>query len=561
MTIYKSPWPEVELPECSVWEKVWSNPKNVADNETAIIDGMTGRTLSRLELRILAQNLAHGFRHTAGLSPGDVVCLFSPNTFYYHAIVLATQCAGVVFSGANAAYETGELAHQIEDSEAKLLLVHPSVLETALAATSSLGWSAQQQKDRIVLAVKADEAGPAASHYHPLDHLISNERLEPHRVERPKETVAYLGYSSGTSGKAKGVRTSAYNMTSVLSILAPLTLYKSDVLIALLPLNHIYGLTKLLHWPVMHGNPVVISPRFELNTLCGLIQRWRVTVLLLVPPIALHLARQPDVKKYDLSSLRVIMSGAAPLGPELEEELANGLPGCEVFQGYGLTETSPTTHVGVGRPPRGSIGPLLPMMSARFVDPETGKDVPPGGTGELWLAGPNVMLGYLNRPEANAEAIVVDPRYPGVRWLRTGDIGHCKDDVYYISDRLKELIKTKGFQVPPAELEAVLLECPLVDDCAVIGVYSEKDASEFPRGYIVLSAEGKKQRDPVAAIHAFTKKKVAHYKQLKGGIKLVDSIPKSPSGKILRRLLRDEAKKEQQAETARRKAGEQQARL
>ncbi|GAA6002384.1 hypothetical protein JCM10207_001092 [Rhodosporidiobolus poonsookiae] len=558
MTIYTSPWPTVPLPECSVWEKVWSNPNGVSDEKVAVVDGPTGRRLTRGELRTLAQRLAHGYRHTARLAPGSTICLFSPNSLYYPAIVIATQCAGCVFSGANAAYTPSELAHQLEDSSTKLLLVHPSVLEIALSATSSLGWSAQQQRERIVLAVQQDEAGPAAARFNTLDHLISDQLLEPHKISRPREEVAYLGYSSGTSGKAKGVRTSNYNMTSVLSILDPLKVNEKDVQLAVLPLNHIYGLTKILHWPILMGTPVVMLPKFDLNALCTLIQKHKVTICMLVPPIALQLARHPDVDKYDLSSLRLVISGAAPLGPELEEELAKRLPKCTVVQAYGLTESSPTTHVAV-KPVRGSIGPLLPMMTARIVDPETGKDAPRGSQGELWLAGPNVMLGYLNREEATAETLF---RENGTTWLKTGDIAYVDEEGnFYIADRLKELIKVKGFQVPPAELEAKLLECPLVADCAVIGVWSDNEATEYPRGYIVLSAEGKRERDPSAAIHRWTEGKLAKYKQLRGGIKLVDSVPKSPSGKILRRILRDEVKKELEAEKARSAAATQQARL
>ncbi|GAA6027274.1 hypothetical protein JCM8097_002547 [Rhodosporidiobolus ruineniae] len=559
MSVITSPWPAVELPECSVWEKVWSIPKGRKDTDAAVIDGLTGRVLSRADLRTLSQRLAHGFQHTARLSPGDVVLLFSPNSFYYHAIVLATQCAGVVFSGANAAYESKELQHQLEDSGAKLLLVHPSILDVALAATSALGWTAQDQKDRLVLAVRDDEAGPAANEYRTLDYIISEELLEPHKVEKPRETVAYLGYSSGTSGKAKGVRTSVYNMTSVLSILAPLKLYDNDVVVAQLPLNHIYGLTKLLHWPVLHGAPVVVAPPFKLPILCDLVQKYKISVLMLVPPIALALARSPEIDKYDLSSLRLVISGAAPLGPELEKELAARLPGCEVRQAYGLTETSPTTHVCIGEAP-GSIGPLLPMMKARIVDPETGKDAEKGKTGEMWLAGPNVMLGYLNRPSADAETLVETP--DGERWLRTGDIAYVDEkDNFFIADRLKELIKVKGFQVPPAELEATLLECPYIADCAVIGVWDDNEATEYPRAYIVLCAEGKKQKDPAVAIHSWTAGKVAKYKQLRGGIKLVEVIPKSPSGKILRRILRDEAQKEQDTARAKKEAKAPAARL
>ncbi|GAA5851366.1 hypothetical protein JCM8547_004220 [Rhodosporidiobolus lusitaniae] len=560
MTVYTSPWPKIDLPECSVWEKVWSNPTKQSDDHPAVIDGVSGKVLSRRDLKYLSQRLAHGFVHTAKLKKGDVVLAMSPNSIHYHAIVLATQCAGLVFSGANAAYTSAELAHQVEDSGAKLLLIHPSVLDVALSSTSSLGWSAQQQNDRIVLAAKSNELGSSPSKgFRTLEALISKELLEPVKIEKPKETVAYMCYSSGTSGKAKGVKTSAYNMTSVMTMFEPLKLYKPDVLVAVLPLNHIYGLTKLCHWPIMHANPVVILPRFELTALCTVIQRYKVTVLLLVPPIALLLARQPAVDKFDLSSLRLIISGAAPLGPELEEELAQKT-GAVVMQGYGLTETSPTTHVGINAP-RGSIGPLLPAMEARLVDPETGKDVARSETGELWLAGPNVMLGYHNRPEANEEMMIPDSSVPSKIWLRTGDIGHEKDDIWYISDRLKELIKVKGFQVPPAELEAALLACPYVADVAVIGVWNEAEQTEFPRGYVVLSAEGKKEKDAVAAIHQWTNGKIAAYKRLKGGIKLVEAVPKSPSGKILRRILRDEVKKEMATAKAQNEASQQSARI
>ncbi|GAA5951876.1 hypothetical protein JCM21900_004172 [Sporobolomyces salmonicolor] len=546
--IFESPWPKVELPECSVWEKVWSNPRKRSDDEVAVVDGPTGRTLSRGQLRNLSQRTAHGFRHAARLDPGDVVLLFSPNSFYYHMIVLATQCAGCVFSGANAAYTTSELAHQVGDSEAKLLLVHPSILEVALSATKALGWSEKRQQERIILAVRKDEAAPADARFLTLDYLISDRSLEPHVIAKPRETVAYLGYSSGTSGRAKGVMTSVYNMTSVLSMLAPLEVHEGDVSLVVLPLNHIYGLTKLLHWPVLVGTPVVIMPKFDISSLCALVEKYRCTICMLVPPIALALARDPVVTKYNLKSLRLVISGAAPLGPELEKELAKRLEGCNVIQAYGLTESSPTTHVAVV-PKRGSIGPNLPMLRSRIVDPETGEDLGVGQPGELLLNAPSIMLGYHRRPDATAETLVKDPN--GDTWLRTGDIVYVDEEGYhYVTDRLKELIKVKGFQVAPAELEASLLECPLVSDCAVIGIWSESSQTEYPRAYIVLSSVGKKEQDPAQAIHAWMKGKVAHYKQLKGGIKFVESVPKSPSGKLLRRLLRDQAKQELAQEEA-----------
>ncbi|ORY92647.1 AMP binding protein [Leucosporidium creatinivorum] len=546
MTIHTSPWPAVDLPECSVWDLVWSNPNNVPDAKPAVIDGASGRVWTRSELKTAAQQVAYGYRNTLGLQPGQVVCLFSPNSFYYHLLVIATQCAGCVFSGANAAYTPKELEHQLGDSTAAVVLCHPSVLETALAATRALGWSKQKQREKIVLAVQRDETGPAGDIYKCLNDIMTKVMPKPHHIANPKETVAFLGYSSGTSGKAKGVRTSAYNMTSVLSILKPLDITRDDVHLAVLPLNHIYGLTKLTVWPIVQGQTVVVMPKFELAGFCSLVERYKVSVILLVPPIALLLARDPIVDNYNMSSLKLVISGAAPLGPELERDLAKRLK-TNVTQAYGLTESSPTTHYcPISSPSPGSIGPLLPMMKGRICDPETGEDVKEGEQGEMLLQGPNIMLGYLNRPEANAETLYEDK--DGI-WLKTGDIAWVdKRGFYYITDRLKELIKYKGLQIAPAELEGTLLDCPYVADAAVIGVWVEAQATELPRAYVVPSAEGKKQMDPAKAIREWVDGKVSNHKKLRGGVRLVESVPKSPSGKLLRRILREEAKREEERE-------------
>ncbi|KAL8280602.1 hypothetical protein RQP46_006925 [Phenoliferia psychrophenolica] len=522
--IITSPWPEVILTERSVWEHVWSNPSNVPDSAVAVIDGPSGQITTRYELRTRAQRIAYGFRNVLRLPPGAVVCIFSPNTQYYHLLVMAVQCSGNVLSGANAAYTAQELGHQLEDSSSAVIVCHPQVLEIALASTTALGWSRKKQRSHILLAVPKNESGPAGDLFESFDKFYSCDLLTPH-VVAPKDvrsTVAFLGYSSGTSGKAKGVRTSHHNMTSLLSMLAPFDVSPKDSQIVVLPLNHIYG-------------------KFT-SDYTILILKYSATVSLLVPPIALLLAREPVVDKFNLSSLRLVLSGAAPLGKELEVELSNRI-GTSVTQAYGLTEASPTTHYCPLATPRpGSIGPLLPMMRGRVCDPVTGKDVASGEEGEMWLQGPNVMLGYLNRPDADAETLVEDA--DGI-WLKTGDIAMVdKDSYWFITDRLKELIK-----VAPAELESTLLECPFVADAAVIGVWQEDQATELPRAYVVLSAEGKKQKDGSAAVRAWVDGRVASHKKLRGGVRVVASVPKSPSGKLLRRILREEAKKEPQVAT------------
>jgi acyl-CoA synthetase (AMP-forming)/AMP-acid ligase II len=300
-----------------------------------------------------------------------------------------------------------------------------------LATVSSLG-----------SAVQSIELTPAClpplafAAYKSLTDIMTKEMTEPHRIAKPKETVAYLGYSSGTSGKAKGVRTSAYNMTSVLSILKPIDATKDDVHLAVLPLNRtfelnlaslspilairlspsrlvghladaslnvdIYGLTKLVHWPILQGQTVVVMAKFELGAFCSLVEQYKVSVVMLVPPIALLLARDPIVDKYNMSSLHLVISGAAPLGPDLERDLAKRLK-TNVTQAYGLTESSPTTHYcPIATPTPGSIGPLLPMMRGRICDPETGEDVKEGEPGEMLLQGPSELISSLSMNRSRA---------------------------------------------------------------------------------------------------------------------------------------------------------------
>jgi acyl-CoA synthetase (AMP-forming)/AMP-acid ligase II len=274
-------------------------------------------------------------------------------------------------------------------------------------------------------------------------------------------------------------------------------------------------------------------PRFDLEQFLGLIEEHRITKAHLVPPIILALAKSPAVEGRDLSSLQFVNSGAAPLSAELAAAAAERI-GCPVVQGYGMTETSPVTHTtppDANRP--GSIGPAIPNTEFRFVSTETGEEA---AEGELCIRGPQVMLGYLDDEQSTRDTIDANG------WLHTGDVGRADDDGYvYLVDRVKELIKYKGFQVAPAELEAILVEHPAVADAAVIGV-ADEEAGEIPKAFVVL-------RDPDAdpeEIKAFVADKVAHYKKLRR-FEVVDEIPKSASGKILRRELIERERAGQEA--------------
>jgi acyl-CoA synthetase (AMP-forming)/AMP-acid ligase II len=362
------------------------------------------------------------------------------------------------------------------------------------------------------------------------------ERAEPGgapaELEIDSGELAVLPYSSGTTGLMKGVMLSHRNLVAnIEQAWTSMPLGEDDILVGLLPFFHSYGQTVVLNMGLAKGSTIVTMPRFDLDGLLDVVEKHRATWLHIVPPIVLALATAPQIDQRDTSSLKMVISGAAPLDAALVRRAEERI-GAPIRQGYGLTEVSPVSHksrfADVERTPPGSVGPLIPNTEARLVDPETGEDVPEGQEGEIWIRGPQVMLGYLNNPAATAETLVEDG------WLRSGDIGRVDENGYFfIVDRLKELIKYKGYQVPPAELEAVLVSHPKVKDAGVIGVRNA-DGEEVPKACVVVE-------DGVEAdeLLAYVAERVAPYKRVRE-VEFVDEVPKSASGKILRRLLREE---------------------
>ena len=371
-----------------------------------------------------------------------------------------------------------------------------------------------------------DGDGPEGTE--PLSALMG-EPLTDHAMVDPAEDLVALPYSSGTTGLAKGVELTHRNLVANIAQLDPVVpLERGEAMLAVLPFFHIYGLQVLMNGALAAGATVVTMPRFDLEGFLDLASRHKIRRGIVVPPIVLALAKHPLVDSYDLSSVRQLFSGAAPLGAELAAEAASRL-GCEVVQGYGMTELSPVTHAtpdGQGQP--GTIGVLVPDTECRVVDPDTGGDLGVGEDGEIWVRGPQVMRGYRNNPQATADTIDADG------WLHTGDIGHVDANGHFtIVDRLKELIKYKGFQVPPAELEALVVTHPAVSDVAVIGI-PDDEAGEVPKAFVVLQPGADATAEE---IQAFVAERVAHFKQVRD-VEFVDAIPKSASGKILRRMLR-----------------------
>jgi acyl-CoA synthetase (AMP-forming)/AMP-acid ligase II len=305
-----------------------------------------------------------------------------------------------------------------------------------------------------------------------------------------------------------------------------------DVVIAALPFFHIYGMVVIMKLALGNGSTLVTMPRFDFVEFLGLVQKYRVTVLPLVPPIVLGMVKHPAVAQFDLSSVRLVFSGAAPLGEDMARALIQRL-GCPVVQGYGMTEASPVTHLSptVNAPSKpGSIGQVVPNTEVRIVDIASGADLGPGQSGELLIRGPQIMRGYLNRPQDTAECIDPDG------WYHTGDVGYVDDEQwFYIVDRTKELIKYKGLQVAPAELEALLLTHPAVLDAAVIRK-ADDEAGEVPLAYVVLKPDEASRATSGDAIMAWVAERVSPHKRIRY-VEFTDQIPKSASGKILRRLL------------------------
>jgi acyl-CoA synthetase (AMP-forming)/AMP-acid ligase II len=511
--IHTSTEQSVEIPETDISSFVLGEAAARGERE-ALVDGPSGRTLSYAALAENVGGLATGLA-ARGIGKGDVVAIYLPNLPEYALVFHGVCTAGAVNTTVNPLYTAGELAHQLRDSGARMLVTVPPFLDAAREAAAEVGG--------IELVVVGEAEGAT-----PLAELIVPSAGQADVEIDPGKDLAVLPYSSGTTGMPKGVMLTHRNLVAnVNQANASLQVGPGDVLIGVLPFFHIYGMTTIMNLALHAGAKIVTMPRFELEQFLDLIEAHSVTHIFIVPPIALALAKHPAVEGRDLSSLRVTMSGAAPLGAELAGQVSERI-GSVVMQGYGLTETSPVTHcnpIDPGRAKPGTIGPPLPGTEARLVDPESGDDLRTGERGELWIRGPQVMSGYLDNPEATAATIDEDG------WLHTGDIAVVDDDGYFqIVDRLKELIKYKGFQVPPAELEALLISHPAVTDAAVIGVPDE-EAGELPKAFVV--AEENARDDELLE---YVAERVAPQKRIRL-IERVEEIPRSPSGKILRRVL------------------------
>jgi acyl-CoA synthetase (AMP-forming)/AMP-acid ligase II len=522
MFVYRSPQAPIQIPDIPLADFVLARARERGDRP-ALIDGTTGRTISYAQLPDLVDRAAAALAG-AGLGKGDVCAIFSPNTPEYVIAVLAIARLGAIVTTASPLCTADDVGKQLRDSGAKILITAPAVRDAALGAIFRL--KAETTGSQLGAVFSFGQMDGAT----PFDELVARPGVPPHVSIDPGDVVA-LPYSSGTTGLPKGVMLTHRNLVAnVLQVDASGHLRDGEeTLICFLPFFHIYGLVVIMMVGCRSGATLVVMPRFELASYLDLVERYRATMLHVVPPVVVALAKSPAVDGRDFSSVRKLFSGAAPLGADVIGQCTARI-GAVLQQGYGLTETSPATHITPDDPARtkaGSIGVPVANTECRIVDPLTGEDAAPGQDGEIWIRGPQVMLGYLNCPDATRATIDDDG------WLHTGDIGHADEDgQFFIVDRLKELIKYKGMQIAPAELEAVLLSHPSVADAAVVP-RKDEDAGEIPQAFVVLKA-------PASAdeLMAFVAQRVAPYKKVRR-IDFIDAIPKSPSGKILRRMLRE----------------------
>ncbi|KAJ5087403.1 hypothetical protein N7456_011019 [Penicillium angulare] len=544
-----SNYPPIDIPNDDLWNFLFERKdRPFPDDKILYQDADTKRYHTYKTLKDASLEFGKGLKATYDWKKGDVLALFTPNSIDTPVLTWGTLWAGGVVSPANPAYTAEELAFQLKNSGARVLATQASVLSVAKAAAKKVGIA----DDHIILL--GDERDPEARFKH-FTSVLNISRATRYRRQKinPESDVAFLVYSSGTTGVPKGVMLSHRNIVAnVLQQVAGEGGHlswqggpdgKGDRILAFLPFYHIYGLTCLITQSLYKGYHLIVMKKFEIEKWCSLIQEYRVTFSYIVPPVVLLLGKHPVVSKYDLSSLRMMNSGAAPLTQELVENVYSRIK-VGIKQGYGLSETSPTTHSQRWEDWRehiGSVGRLMPNMEAKYMSmPEDGsesEEVAVGKVGELFLRGPNVFLGYHQNQAATKECLSDDG------WFRTGDVGYqdAKGN-FFITDRVKELIKYKGFQVPPAELEGILTDNEAIDDVAVIGVESESHGSEVPLACVVRSAKskssGSSEQDEAAKIVQWLDSKVAHHKRLRGGVRFVDEIPKNPSGKILRRVLK-----------------------
>ncbi|EFJ29005.1 4-coumarate:CoA ligase [Selaginella moellendorffii] len=521
--IFRSKLPDIQIPN-HVPLATYCLERAAADPElggkAALIDGPTGTQMSYAQLGVAIRRVGAGLAKL-GIGRGEVVMLLLPNSIEFVLVFLGCAVRGCVATTANPFYTPPEIAKQAKASGTKLIVT----LSTYVDKVSG-----------IAEVMSIDREVEGCLH---ISALTQADEGECPAVDIQPDDVVALPFSSGTTGLPKGVMLTHKSLVSSIAQQVDgdnpnLYMAPSDAVLCVLPMFHIYSLNSILLCSLRTASTIVIMPKFDLTQLLELVTRYSISIAPIVPPIVLALAKNPAVLAYDLSSIRMVQSGAAPLGKEIEDAFRARLPRATIGQGYGMTEAGPVValclafakHPFTVKP--GSCGTIVRNADAKIVDPETGASLPRNQPGEMCIRGPQVMKGYLGDPESTRSTVDKDG------WLHTGDVALIDDDdEVFIVDRVKEIIKYKGFQVAPAELEALLISNPSIADAAVV---AKKDdlTGEVPVAFVVRAADSHISEDD---IKGFVSKQVVFYKKIHS-VYFVDSIPKNPSGKILRKELR-----------------------
>ncbi|KAE8421944.1 putative phenylacetyl-CoA ligase [Aspergillus pseudocaelatus] len=530
------------VPPTGIWEFFFERPSLPFSQDHVIFrSATTDSQYTYRQVQHRAGQFGRALQAQWGWCKGDILMVMAPNDIDTPPVIWGCHSRGGIVAPVNPELSARELRHQLEGSRVRGLIVHPQCAATAVEAAHL----AKFPIDRILLlrfdtSLRTYQSIPTVEQFVAEVERASNVELQRVKIEQDKD-IAFLIYSSGTTGRPKGVMVSHRNVLAAVMFQAavdgPHVNWRRDRTLAVLPTYHIFGLICLVHLPIYLGTTTFYMDKFDLATFCNLIQEHRISHAYVAPPIVLHLAKNNLVSDYDLRSIRMITSGGAPLAANLITELhqQRQIP---VRQAYGLSETTSISHVqpwDKWMDGMGSNGPPISGVEAKFITPD-GHAVTRGHEGELCVRGPTVFKGYRDEPDLTAACMTPDG------WFKTGDLGYEDErGNMFITDRLKDLIKFKGYQVAPAELEDLLLEHNAVRDAAVIGVMNHDLASEVPLAYIVVKAGQPENEATAQLILDHIKDRTVSYKHIRGGIVFSKEIPKSPSGKILKRKLLEDA--------------------